>query len=469
METIRLIPSTHSLSNSNYLSISNADNMYTNTDSITAGTCTHNRASTNSTYYLYLRGFNFSDVPSNATVSDFTVKIKASATGHTTSTSSSYYMSLINGTTQIASTVASGRLSTTTTTFTFGKGSLTWDTLVDYGSNFGIRIPLRRANSNTADVISVYGAEIEVNYTVPNPRTVTSTLNGDGTIDPSGTTNTYEGVEYELVITPTDKTEPVTITNNGVDVTSQLVAHGAGSTLSFVPTADNVGGVSSGSSYAGYAVGHSAEEPYSTSSSSNMYASSGSTGHADYSFNFGSIPSNATIEEVNIRCYGHAENTTVDSTHVSKVALYVGSTLKSDEVSFTSTSNSIKEITNIDTLTRTDLSNAVVRHTVGYYGGLVLGITFEVTYSTGTGIDYYTYTYTVSDNTTIAVTIGNPMSPVYVKINGIWVESEDIMIKVNGTWQSVTTVYKKNNGAWTQSTDISDMFVNNAYLKGGYV
>ena len=469
MATIRLIPSTHSLSNSNYLSVSNVDNMYTNTDSTTAGTCTHNRASTNSTYYLYLRGFNFSDVPSSATVSDFMVKIKASATGHTTSTSSSYYMSLINGTTQIASTVASGRLSTTTTTFTFGKGSLTWDTLVDYGSNFGIRIPLRRANANVEDVVSVYGAEIEVTYTVPNPRTVTSTLNGNGTISPSGATSTYEGAEYELVITPTDKTEPVTITNNGVDVTSQLVAHGVESTLSFAPNDVTTSGIQSGSSYAEYAVGNTAEDPSSSGTSSNMYASSYSTGYAAYSFDFSSIPSNATIESIEVRCYGHRESNTISSTYVSQCVLYMGNTAISETVDFPSTSNSIITIEPTTLPTRAQLNNVVVRHYVGYYGGLVLGITFEVTYSTGTGIDHYTYTYTVSDNATIAVTIGNPKNTVYVKINGTWVESKDIMIKVNGTWQSVTTVYKKVNGSWTQSTDISDMFVNNAYVKGGYV
>lgn len=61
------------------------------------------------------------------------------------------------------------------------------------------------------------------------------------------------------------------------------------------------------------------------------------------------------------------------------------------------------------------------------------------------------------------------MKTVYVKINNVWVESKDIMIKVNGAWQSVTTVYKKVNGSWAESSDISDMFVNNAYLKGGYV
>ena len=176
MATVRLIPSTSAVSNSSYVTIANASNMYANTDSTTAGTITHNRASTSNTYYAYIRGFNFSAVPENAVVSDWTVKIKSSATGHTTSTSTSYQMTLCNNTSTIGSTYASGRLSTTVTTFTFAEGSLTWDTIVGYGSNFGIRIPLRRASSNTADVVSVYGAEIEVTYTVPNPRTITTTL-----------------------------------------------------------------------------------------------------------------------------------------------------------------------------------------------------------------------------------------------------------------------------------------------------
>lgn len=453
MATIRLIPSTYYLSNSSYLAVSNAANMYANTDSTTYGTITHNRASTNSTYYVYIRGFNFDDVPSAAVVSDFTVKIKASATGHTTSTSSSYYMSLYNGTTAIGSTSASGRLSTTTTTFTFAEGSLTWDTIKGYGTNFGIRIPLRRASSNTADVVSVYGAEIEVTYTVPNPRTVTSTLTGDGTISPSGATTTYDGEEYTLVITPTNKADTVTATKDGADITADLVAHGAGATLSL--TADDVttSGIQSGSSYAQYAVGRSAENPYS--SSNNMYASSSSTGYAAYSFDFSDIPSNATIEAIEVRAYGHRESNTISSTYVSQCVLYQGTSAISDEVDFPSTSDSMIMITPDTLPTRANLDNVTLRHYVGYYGGLVLGITFEITYSTGNGIDHYTYSYTVDGDATIAVTIGGSgAQPV-------------ISFKDNGSWVAATKAYKKVNGTWVQQSDLTAVFdANTNYVKG---
>ena len=452
MATMRLVPSTYYLSNSSYVSISNANNMYTNTDSTTHGTITHNRASTSNTYYAYIRGFNFDDIPNSATVSGFTIKLKASATGHTTSTSSSYYMSLYNGTAAIANTTASGRLSTTLTTFTFAEGSLTWETLVSYGANFGIRIPLRRASSNTADVVSVYGAEIEVTYTVPNPRTVTTTLTGNGTISPSGSTTMYDSEEFELTITPTNKSDTVTAIKDGVDITSQLVAHGAGSTLTL--TADDVttSSIQSGTSYAQYAVGHTAESPYS--STSNMYASSGSTGYAAYLFDFSDIPSGATIEAIEVRCYGHRESSTISSTYVSQCVLYNGSTAISDEVDFPSTSDSMITVEPTTLPTRAQLDNVTLRHYVGYYGGLVLGISFEITYSTGTGIDHYTYTYTVSGDSAIAVTIGSA-------------STATIYFKNNGSWVAATKVYKKVNGSWVQQSDLANVFQSGVnYVKG---
>lgn len=435
MATIRLVPSTYYLSNSSYLRVANADNMYDNTDSTTAGTFTHNRASTSNTYYAYLRGFNFDDVPSNATVSGFTIKIKASATGHTTSTSTSYYMSLSNGTTQIGSTYASGRLSTSIQTFTFSEGSLTWDTIKGYGSNFSIRIPLRRASSNTADVVSVYGAEIEVTYTVPNPRTLTVSASGNGTVTPTGTSTVYDGDEVEIVISPTNKSDTVTATHNGTDVTSQLVAHGAGSTSTFTATDVQLTDIQSGSSYAEYAIGYTAEDPHS--GSSNMYASD--TGYADYSFDFSSIPSNAVIEDIEVRCYGHRESATIDSTHISRVTLYRGSTTISDSEEFQSQSFTTVTLVPTDMPTRAELDNVVVRHLVGYYGGLVTGISFVVTYSTGTGLDHYTYTFTVSGDATIAVTIGGQgqVNTAYIKVNGAWKEVT-VHKKVSGSWQQVT-------------------------------
>lgn len=76
MAQIRLVPSTYSFSNTSYMSITNASNMYNNTDSTSYATVTTSQNST-TTYYIYIKGFNFSDVPADATINSFTVKFKA--------------------------------------------------------------------------------------------------------------------------------------------------------------------------------------------------------------------------------------------------------------------------------------------------------------------------------------------------------------------------------------------------------
>ena len=95
-----------------------------------------------------------------------------------------------------------------------------------------------------------------------------------------------------------------------------------------------------------------------------------------------------------------------------------------------------------------------VRHYVGYYGGLVLGISFQITYSTGTGIDHYTYTYTVSGNSTIAVVIGTQ-------------DSAKIFLKINGNWIQYSKVYKKVNNTWVEQSDITTVFDTQVHYRKG--
>ena len=75
----------------------------------------------------------------------------------------------------------------------------------------------------------------------------------------------------------------------------------------------------SSTSWLEYAIGHSAESPYSTSNTSNTYAKpEGNTAWINYHFDFSAIPSNATINSVSVAVYGARENASVDSTHVAK-------------------------------------------------------------------------------------------------------------------------------------------------------
>ncbi len=87
-----------------------------------------------------------------------------------------------------------------------------------------------------------------------------------------------------------------------------------------------------------------------------------------------------------------------------------------------------------------------------------MGITFEVTYSTGSGIDHYTYTYTVSGDATIAVVIGSGTTRQF------WKKSSDSW----AVW-SVSVPWKKNKttGVWEAQSDWSQVFdPNTKYVKG---
>ena len=203
MATIRLIPSTlYNAAGTSYLTVADQDNMMTNTDSATYGVVTNIYASTSSRY-VYLRGFNFDSVPSDAMVTSFTVKLKASESG--VSTSSNYRPRICNGTTTL--TGSSSTIGTSASVISFTSVTTAWDTIKGYRDDFGIRINVRRANSNTQGYVDIYGAEILVEYSLPS--TITPTLSGNGTIDPSTATTAYNGESYTLTISPTNESDTV--------------------------------------------------------------------------------------------------------------------------------------------------------------------------------------------------------------------------------------------------------------------
>lgn len=427
MATIKLVPSTYYLSNSNYLSVSNASNMYDDTDSTNYATVTNSRTSTSS-YYIYIRGFNFDDVPSNAIVSDFTIRIKCNYSG-----GYSQAMYLYDGTS--TSMGRSDSISSTVTTHEF-TCNYSWSNIVAAGSDFGIRINCRRSSRNTTSYIYIYGAEIEVIYTIPTPRTVTTTLTGNGTIDPSGTQTMYDGDEYSLVVEPTNVSDEVTATKNGTSIT--LTKHQGGATEETNVLGDYTlvsGSFNSGESYFQGLVGKGHDN---TQTTSNYYSGgSGVIAVFTYDVPFVGIPDNATINSLYMLVNGHAESTSNSSEYMC-VQLISGSTELSDELNFKSigTSNSTQTVTANVTPTVAQLENLQVQCRLGYYGGAINGATVYLEYEVS-GV-YYTYETTISGDMTIAVTIGGGAS------------QPKIFVKVNGTWTQYSKVYKKVNGVWVE-------------------
>lgn len=448
MAVIRLVPSTYYLSNSNYLSVSNANNMYNNTDNDTYATVTNSRTST-SNYYIYLRGFNFDDVPAAAQVQSFRILLKARESG--VNTSSSYKPYLADGTSAINGTCDA--ITTTITVHEFDGLSAGWETLSGYGSDLGIRINCRRASRNTTSYMYIYGAEIEVTYIIPDPRTITTSVSGSGTIDPSGTTTMYDGDEFSLIIEPQSSTAEVTATRDGTDITSSLVHHNAGSATASTVLGEYTlvsGSFNSGESYFEGIVGNGED---ASTTSSNYYSSSSSVRAIfTYDMSITDIPDDAVITNVYVKVSGHAESTS-NSNEYMCAQLISGDTELTEELNFKSvgTSNSVQTLEMTTTPTVAQLANMKLQCTLGYYGGAINGATVYVEYETVNV--YYTYDFVVSGDTSIVVTIGSSSAILYFKNDSSWVQ--------------VTKVYKKISGAWVEQSDVTSIFnSSNHYIRG---
>lgn len=416
--------------------------------------------STSTTGYVYLT-YDTSDIPETATIQSVVAKARLRISN--TSRVTNRVCQLYTGTTAKGSNTNFSSTSSGGTVINLSTGtSWTRSELND----LRMRIGGTGSSSTSSKYIYIYGTDITITYTTES-RTVTTTLNGNGTINPSGSQTYYDGDEYELTITPTTKSDTVTVTKNGVDVTSELEAHHSGGTASSVSSASGTGvttgfnrsgsafyqsSSTSSDSWLRYAIGHTAESPYSTSNTSNTYVKDGTNdantkGWMNYPFVFSNLPEDAEVTSVSVKCYGATESTSESASHAD-IELYCGDELKSTLQRFTSTSNGTITISDPGEWTRDDLQDAWVRFTVGYYGGRLLGITWTVNYTTGGTLSHYTYTYEVNGDATIAVIIGGGSAqPVFYQKN-------------NGSWTAlpVVTAYKKVNGSWVVQSDLTSLF-----------
>lgn len=414
MPTITITPSTYYLSNSSYLSIASASNMYDDCSSDTYATVTNSRTSTTS-YYIYLRGFDLSQVPSDAIVSDVAVRAKARHSG-----GYAQALYLYDGTsTSLGS--SSTTLSTTATTHTINT-THSWADLVAAGSDLGIRINCRRSSRNTTAYVYVYGAEIEVTYTLPVYHSVTLTNTTSATV----TVSDSSPLEGSDVTVTADTLSGITVTDNGTDVTSQFV-QGATDSVTAYPASYDVDGSISGTHYT-QCIGQGLDN---TVSGNDYASSSGSNASIDYSFDFSEIPVGAAIQSVTVKVKGHCESTS-SSSEVATLQLYAGTTAKGGESEFTSTSDQTITMT-AGTWTRAELQSAILRFTIGYYGGAVSGAEWTVAYE----VDGYVYTITnVTADHAIVVSAAS---------------STALYVKQGSAWEQVSAAYVKTNGAWAQT------------------
>lgn len=433
MATIRLIPSAYAVSSTTYLSVSNAENMYHNTDNTSYATITNTYASTSSRY-LYLRGFNFGSIPQDAVINSFTVKVKGYESGLSTSTS--YAPRLANGTSTISNTTASSNLGTSSKTITIPTGALTWSQIAGYGENFTIVVYVRRSSKNTTGYAYIQGAEIEVNYTIPVYHNVSITNSTSATVTASDT-NPLEGTDVEI---RANTISGLTIKDNGTDVTSQFTQRqDTAESYSVTNITDNYGFALNSSGY--------------YESNNKAHASSAAVCRVDFH-----VPVAATIT---FSLINYAE-ATYDYGQLSNI----------DE---TLTTNASADTSHVHWDGKNNNSASV--QTVTYT--MTAGDHFIY-------VKYFKDQYTDSNNDSlqfkVAITLNEPFTPatyygyditniqadhtILVTTSGIvrvfWDKSSSAWRQMN-----VTAAWKKVNNSWVQQADWTSVFdTQTKYVKG---
>lgn len=393
-----------------YASISNTGNAY-NPSSNTSYATINLTTGTNAVTYIYFT-FDFSEIPAGSTIDSISCTAKTYINTTNSSRITTRQAQLYSGSTAKGS---ASTISNSTTAYSMTTGTWTRDEL----QNARLRIYVKRGTSNTTSnyYVRVYGATFTVEYTFDGVAYVITASSSEAavTVDPASQ-DVMPGGEAEVVFNCSDITG-YEVTDNNVDVSSQLVRHNmpSGGTVDRVLgsyTLVSGGFNGSGASYFQGLVGKGVDN---TKTTSNYYSSgSGTIAVFTYDMSFTDIPSNATITRVWCEVNGHAENTSNSSEYMC-AQLISGSTNLSSELNFKSigTSNSTQtlEATTIPTIAQ--LEEMKLRCRLGYYGGAINGATAYVTYTVPSGNPYYwTYTITnVSADHTILVGSSGPYIP----------------------------------------------------------
>ena len=386
-----------------------ASNGYTDASSTTYTRFSVTRNATGSTYYV----FSVTGIPSGATISSVScvARIYVNSTTNVTSTG----IQLYSGTTAkgTSKTFAS---TTNTNTVTLNDGTWTAAELESARLYFKGTGSSSSGSGSSSRYIYFYGATLSVTYSLQGTEyEITSTLATDAvdSIDPAGLNYVLGGNDYELAIY-TDNVNDITVEDNGVDVTDQLVlTHptGGSSTDTFIPSSYD----SANSQVASTDTSNTPANGLTNADSTTRAAfTSNTTAYSTtkfyYNFDCSSIPRNATITSVSCSFKATCSSNYFD-TRVGQ--LCTGTTKKGSGTTITNTSVNntvyVQQIADTGTWTREELDNIKIlieavrgsstsAFTLSFYGA-----TLSVTY-TVPAEDYYVYTLSnVSADHTIII------------------------------------------------------------------
>ena len=178
MPTVQLLASDNSVYRQTTSSQSDIEKAYTDTSSTTYARVNVTNASND---YLRLKGFNFSQIPSDAIVTNMTFKIKVAVE----SSNQTLTISLKNGSTDISDVVTTN--ATTATVYTLTP-TVSFGNIVSYGDSFSFNI-----SGSRTGYYYPYGVEVNVTYVVSSNKNKI-VYNGTTLIDLTEDTATAEDV-----------------------------------------------------------------------------------------------------------------------------------------------------------------------------------------------------------------------------------------------------------------------------------
>lgn len=376
--------------------------------------------------------------PSGATINSFTVKVKGYESGLATSTS--YAPRLANGTSAISNTTATTNFGTSVKTITIPTGSLTWQQIVNYGSNFTIMVYVRRSSRNTTGYFYCYGAEIEVDYTIPVYHNVTIQNSTSANVSASDT-NPLEGSD---VIIRSDTISGISVKDNGTDVTSQFVAvKETGATYSV----DSVSGASYGFALNSNNYYQSQNKGVSKSAALckvNIHVPVAATliftfiNYAEETYDFGVFGNIDETLSNNYYAAGSSGATITDNSYrlACNTSTYNKSTTQTLSYSLTAGDHFIYVKYSKDDAS--DANNDTLQFKVA--------ITLDEPFTPGT---YYEYTISdIQADHTILVASSGQAYTLYAKVGGVWKKATAVYVKRNGSWVEASDVLAKHNGTW---------------------
>ena len=302
-------------------------------------------------------------------------------------------------------------------------------------NNLRIKIGATGSSSGSSKYIYFAGAEVTITYSV---TTYDITVSGDGTYSPSSAT-VSAGENLTIQISDVNS---LTVTDNNVDVTSQVVEIHE-STKEGYPTTSTL------TTFTATNIDNAYEKADSDDYAS-LSLAGGSTGTIYLDITNINIPSGVTIKSVSAQVTLQFNRNGSTSGFTSSCRMYSGSTEKGSSTTWVSSGSTdiAKETLNlsISTWTASEISNARfyltatnnASRTARYI--YIYGVTFTVVYES----DETIYEYTISNiNTNHNVVISSSVQP------------GTLYYKSNNSWHSIGSVYKKINNVWVKQTNLS--------------